>query len=97
VDERANALRTGGLPPSRARLVAPGRGWLTTCRHPLDFPPGLPGARLAQGAPGKGDVPLIHLRFRCSNCGSRLTDSLVTSKRKPRRNEPAPSDSRLIG
>ena len=23
---------------------------------------------------GRGDVPLIRLRFRCSNCGSRLTD-----------------------
>ena len=22
---------------------------------------------------GRGDVPLIRLRFRCSNCGSRLT------------------------
>jgi hypothetical protein len=26
-----------------------------------------------------GDVPLIHLRFRCSNCGSGLTDFVVTS------------------
>ena len=25
-------------------------------------------------AAGRGDVPLIRLRFRCSNCGSRLTD-----------------------
>ena len=23
---------------------------------------------------GRGDLPLIHLKFRCSNCGSRLTD-----------------------
>jgi hypothetical protein len=29
---------------------------------------------------GRGDVPLIHLRFRCSNCGSRLTDFVCTSK-----------------
>ena len=32
---------------------------------------------LARGdlqAPGRGDVPLIKLRFRCSNCGNRLTD-----------------------
>ncbi len=28
---------------------------------------------------GRGDVPLIHLRFRCSNCGSRLTDFVCTS------------------
>jgi hypothetical protein len=29
---------------------------------------------------GRGDVPLIKLRFRCSNCGSRLTDFVVTTK-----------------
>ena len=28
---------------------------------------------------GRGDVPLIHLRFRCSNCGSGLTDFVVTA------------------
>ena len=28
---------------------------------------------------GRGDVPLIHLRFRCTNCGSGLTDFVVTS------------------
>jgi hypothetical protein len=27
---------------------------------------------------GKGDVPLTKLRFWCTNCGSRLTDSVVT-------------------
>jgi hypothetical protein len=31
-------------------------------------------------AGGRGDVPLIHLRFRCSNCGGRLTDFVCTSK-----------------
>jgi hypothetical protein len=29
---------------------------------------------------GRGDVPLIKLRFRCSNCGGRLTDWVVTAK-----------------
>jgi hypothetical protein len=29
---------------------------------------------------GHGDVPLIKLRFWCSNCGSRLTDWVVTAK-----------------
>ena len=29
---------------------------------------------------GRGDVPLIKLRFRCSNCGSRLTNWVVTAK-----------------
>ena len=33
---------------------------------------------------GRGDVPLIHLRFRCSSCDSRLTDFLVTSRGKVR-------------
>jgi hypothetical protein len=28
---------------------------------------------------GRGDVPLIKLRFLCSNCG-RLTDWVVTAK-----------------
>jgi hypothetical protein len=28
---------------------------------------------------GRGDVPLTHLRFRCKNCGSSRTDSVVTS------------------
>ena len=29
---------------------------------------------------GRGDVPLTSMRFRCSNCGSRLTDFVVTAK-----------------
>ena len=28
---------------------------------------------------GHGDVPLTAMRFRCSNCGSDRTDSVVTS------------------
>ena len=32
---------------------------------------------------GRGDVPLIHLRFRCSNCGSDRTDCVVTSRDNP--------------
>ena len=27
---------------------------------------------------GKGDVPVVKLRFRCENCGSRLTDCVVS-------------------
>jgi hypothetical protein len=45
-----------------------------------------PRAGLVQGVPlqglidaGRGDVPLIHLRFRCSNCRSSLTDFVVTA------------------
>ena len=41
---------------------------------------------------GRGDVPLLRLRFRCAKCGSRLTDRVVTSKDavgvKPWRDEP---------
>jgi hypothetical protein len=34
----------------------------------------------------RGDVPLIKRRFRCSNCGSRLTDWVVTAKKPGRWN-----------
>jgi hypothetical protein len=35
---------------------------------------------------GRGDVPLIRLRFRCTNCagGSRSTDWVVTNDYAPR-------------
>ena len=29
------------------------------------------------------DVPLTHLRFRCSNCGSDRTEFVVTSRDNP--------------
>jgi hypothetical protein len=32
---------------------------------------------------GRGNVPLIHLRFCCSNCGSDRTDFLATSRDNP--------------
>jgi hypothetical protein len=32
---------------------------------------------------GRGDVALTRLRFRCANCGSRLTDFVVTSRDNP--------------
>jgi transposase-like protein len=31
---------------------------------------------------GRGDVPVVKLRFRCTKCGSRRTDVLVTPKPK---------------
>ena len=53
-----------------ARLLV----WCKACRHQ-------PEADLqALVAAGRGDVPLIRLRFRCSNCGGRLTDWVVTAK-----------------
>jgi hypothetical protein len=33
---------------------------------------------------GKGDVPLIHLQFRCSYCGHRGCDALVVPKERER-------------
>ena len=45
---------------------------------------------------GRGDVPLLHLRFRCAQCGSNLTDQVVTSKDAigvtPWRDELKPAD-----
>jgi hypothetical protein len=29
---------------------------------------------------GRGDVPLIHLRRRCANCGNRRIDMVVEAK-----------------
>jgi hypothetical protein len=26
----------------------------------------------------KGDIPIVNLRFKCENCGSRLTDCVVS-------------------
>ena len=41
--------------------------WCKACRHRRD------ADLQALIDAGRGDVPLIKLRFRCSNCGSRLT------------------------
>lgn len=29
---------------------------------------------------GKGDVPLVHLKWRCARCGHRKIDMVVTAK-----------------
>jgi hypothetical protein len=48
--------------------------WCKACRRQADAP-------LQQLVDtGRGDVPLIHLRYRCSNCHSRLTDFFCTSR-----------------
>jgi hypothetical protein len=47
--------------------------WCKSCRHRCDAD--LQGLVDAD----RGDVPLIELRFRCANCGSRLTDFVVTA------------------
>ena len=48
--------------------------WCKACRHRRD------ADLQALVDAGRGDVPLIQLRFRCSNCGSQLTDFVVTSR-----------------
>ena len=45
--------------------------WCKSCRHAKD------ADLAALVAAGKGDVPLIQLRWRCGNCGSRLTEFIV--------------------
>jgi hypothetical protein len=47
------------------------------CRHQADADL----KRLVEA--GHDDVRLIHLRFRCSNCGSDRTDFVVTSRDNP--------------
>jgi len=45
--------------------------WCKSCRHSKD-------ADLnALIVAGRGDVPLIRIKWRCGNCGSRLTDFIV--------------------
>jgi len=51
------------------------RIWCTACRHQA------PADLQALVDTGRGDVPLKDLRFRCANCGSRLTDWVVTAKK----------------
>jgi len=64
-----------GLPTPRSTLRAGYLDvlvWCKACRQqaPADL------QRLVDSS--RGDTPLIHLRYRCSKCGSRLTDWVVT-------------------
>jgi hypothetical protein len=45
------------------------------CRHQVDVDP----QQIIDL--GRGDVPLINLRYRCSKCGSSRTDWVVASRR----------------
>lgn len=67
-----------GRPASNCPHHAAGRvrpGLVQMCRHQA---PGRPAEACRRVA--RGDVPLIHLRFRCMACGSCMTDSVVTAK-----------------
>jgi hypothetical protein len=59
--------------------------WCKACRHQADADL----QRLVDT--GRGDTPLIHLRYRCSKCRSRLPDWVVTSCYDGR---PAPTRNR---
>jgi hypothetical protein len=48
--------------------------WCRSCHHEA------PADLQALVDAGRGDVPLKDLRFRCTKCGSRLTDSVVMAK-----------------
>jgi hypothetical protein len=46
--------------------------WCKACRHQIEI--GFPSL-VKQG---KGDIPIVRLKFRCKNCGTRLTDCVVS-------------------
>jgi hypothetical protein len=83
---------TDGLPTPRSTLRA-GLGVLvrrTACRH-RDY---ADLQRLVDA--GRGDTPLIRLRYRCSNCagGSPLTDWVVTNDYAPQPWQPSRTPKR---
>jgi hypothetical protein len=65
------------LPTPRSMHV-----WCKACRHARDADLG------ALIAGGRGDVPLIETRWRCGNCGSRLTDFVVVGSHLSGRSAP---------
>ena len=46
--------------------------WCKACRHSVDADPD------ALIRNGKGDIPLVQLKWQCANCRSGLTDFVVT-------------------
>ena len=62
------------LRSSTARVLV----WCKACRHQADADL----QRLVDC--GKGDVPLVQLKFRCSHCRSRRTDWVVASRHQVR-------------
>jgi hypothetical protein len=45
--------------------------WCKACQHAKD------ADLAALIADGRGDVPLVQMKWRCGNCGSRLTEFIV--------------------
>jgi hypothetical protein len=67
----------GDLPTARSMLAAKFlrlHVWCKACHHAAD------ADLQALIDKGRGDVPLIRMRFRCAKCGSRLVESVVMPK-----------------
>ena len=62
--------------PPTARTLAPTgfriHVWCKACRHSVDADPD------ALIRNGKGDIPLVQLKWQCGNCRSLLTDFVMT-------------------
>jgi len=75
-----NQPHDDGLPTARTTLCT---GYLrllvfcNSCRHQAE------ADLQAIVESGRGDVPLTELQFRCSQCGTDRTDSVVTSRDNP--------------
>jgi hypothetical protein len=61
------------FPTPRSPLYT-GYVWCNACRHQASADP------QALIDTGRGDMPLMNLQYRCTNCGSRLTEWVVTSR-----------------
>jgi hypothetical protein len=66
---------TPGLPTPGTKLRARYVTLLVWCKGGCQHQAEADLHRLVES--GRGDAPLIHLRFRCSNCGSDRTDFVV--------------------
>jgi hypothetical protein len=66
------------LPTPRTTLASRYVRVLLTCWHRRHQADADLDALVAAG--GRGDVPLVRLRWRCGRCGSRLTDWVCTSR-----------------
>jgi hypothetical protein len=64
----------GDLPTARSISRAGFRVhvWCKSCHHAKD------ADLAALISAGRGDVPLVKMRWRCANCASRLTEFVVT-------------------
>ena len=70
-----------GLPTPRTTLRARYATLLVWCKGGCQHQADADLQTLVES--GRGDVPMIHLKFRCSNCGSDRTDFVVTSRDNP--------------